>query len=90
MEHLTDKEIFDFAHIAFYNADAEATVKKVNFHIIRCAQCAAKVALASRYYDAVAKLSEGAVSLKSDFDVTPAEANAAARSVSQTGERQSV
>ena len=48
MEHLNNNEIMDFVRINGYNEETAMLVKKVNFHIMSCPECALKVQRASR------------------------------------------
>ena len=84
MEHLTDKEIFDFAHISSYDAESLKTVNSVNRHIMACRACAEKVSIAVRYYDAVASMLEGTLPLTSEYGIPASQV--ALSAVKQTGE----
>ena len=85
MEHMTDKEVFDFAHISSYDADSVKTVNSVNRHIMEYRACAERVELAVRYYDAVSSMLEGALPLTSEYEIP--EAKVASAAVRPTGER---
>lgn len=85
MEHLTDKIIFDFAHVKSFDEESAATVNAVNRHILECRACAEKVALCVRYYDAVGSILEGSLPLSSGYGASREQLAAAASG--KSGER---
>ena len=78
MEHLTDREIFGFAHISSYDGDSVRLVGAVNRHIMVCRECAEKVSLTVRYYDAVGAIVEGALPLSSGYGISREQISSAA------------
>ena len=48
MEHLNNNEITAFVGINKYDAETAALLKKVNYHIMSCPECAMRVQRASR------------------------------------------
>ena len=48
MEHLSMKEITGFLNISAYNSRSRALVKRVNGHILSCADCAERLRQAAR------------------------------------------
>ncbi len=81
MEHLTDQEIYDFAHVSDYDEDSVRIVNAVNRHIMECSECAKRVSLAVRYYDAVDSLIDGVLPLSSGFGIPREQVVCAAESL---------
>ena len=48
MEHLNRDEIVSFVNIKEYGAESAKLVKKVNYHIMSCPECALRVRRAAR------------------------------------------
>ena len=69
MEHLNNTEIMEFVNISEFSDKTRELAKKVNFHIISCPECAARVERAVR----CAELSD-AVS-KEDFSMKDARSS---------------
>lgn len=88
MKHLSNREILDFLKIASFDAESSSVVKRVNCHISGCADCAAKVRRASKYYDAVTLLSKDDFSFDaipvSEYDIEREEVTAAAKELFET------
>ncbi len=78
MEHLTDREIIDFAHISSFDGESLLIVNAVNRHILTCRACAEKVKATVRYYDAVGAIAEGALPVSCGYGIPREEVSAAA------------